>query len=225
VALAEVVICSGYPTQIAIIALLALAGWVPVGESGRLSTYYVLTLSTLDAVLLIGLVVFFLRAHGERPARVMFGRGVLTREIVLGVLLTPFVLLLAIGILAAVQHWAPWLHNVPRNPLEDLIGTRFDAVLFGVVSVFAGGVREEVQRAFVLTRFERYLGGAVPGLIFFSFAFGAGHMIQGYDAAVATGVLGLFWGIVYLARRNIAAPVISHSLFNITEIVFHITHA
>jgi membrane protease YdiL (CAAX protease family) len=85
----------------------------------------------------------------------------------------------------------------------------------------AGGVREEVQRAFVLRRFERYLGGPVVGLVVFSVAFGAGHIIQGRDVALITATLGAFWGVVYLRRRSVVGPVVSHSLFNVSQIAQH----
>jgi membrane protease YdiL (CAAX protease family) len=42
--------------------------------------------------------------------------------------------------------------------------------------------------------------------------------LQGADAAIATGVLGVFWGIVYLRRRSVVAPVVSHSGFNLLQI-------
>jgi membrane protease YdiL (CAAX protease family) len=76
-----------------------------------------------------------------------------------------------------------------------------------------------VQRAFIRHRFEQYLGGAMTGLVIFSVVFGLGHLIQGRDAAIATGLLGAFWGIVYLRRRSIVAPVFCHALFNLTEVV------
>ena len=60
---------------------------------------------------------------------------------------------------------APWLHTVEQNPLQDLIDTPRDAALFALVVVVAGGVREELQRAFLLRRFERWLGGARVGVV------------------------------------------------------------
>jgi membrane protease YdiL (CAAX protease family) len=90
--------------------------------------------------------------------------------------------------------------------------------MFAVVVVMAGGIREEVQRAFILHRFRQDLGGVWMGLVVFSVAFGLGHVVQGYDAAILTGVLGLLWGLVYVARRSIVAPVVSHSMFNLTEL-------
>jgi membrane protease YdiL (CAAX protease family) len=87
-----------------------------------------------------------------------------------------------------------------------------------VVVVIAGGVREELQRAFLLRRFERWLGGRGVGIVVTSTAFGAGHWIQGADAAVATGLLGAFWAIVYLRRQSSVAPVVSHSGFNLLQL-------
>jgi membrane protease YdiL (CAAX protease family) len=84
--------------------------------------------------------------------------------------------------------------------------------------VVGGGVREEVQRAFILHRFDGYLGGAWVGLVIFSVVFGAGHVIQGRDVALTTAALGIFWGVVYLRRGSIASSVVSHSGFNTAEI-------
>ena len=57
--------------------------------------------------------------------------------------------------------------------------------------MIAGGVREEVQRGFILHRFEQYLGGGARwASSCYSVLFGLGHLEQGWDAAIATGVLG-----------------------------------
>lgn len=220
-ALIEVILCSGFPTQIALIALLSLAGLQPFENHGGLSLQYVGLLSMLDAVLLTTLVVAFLRIGGESPSAVFLGWRSVRREALLGLLLTPVAFLLAATVLGLVLRYAPRLHNVAENPLEGLIQDPLDAALFVIVAVVAGGVREELQRAFIIRRFEQHLGGAVLGIALYSVAFGAGHVIQGYDAALATGLLGAFWGVVYLMRRSVLAPIVSHSLFNVAEIVHH----
>ena len=46
--------------------------------------------------------------------------------------------------------------------------------------------------------------------------------MQGADAAIATGLLGVFWGIVYLRRRSVVAPMVSHSGFNLLELVQYV---
>jgi membrane protease YdiL (CAAX protease family) len=199
--------------------VLALAGIRPFAADHSYSLTFVVTLSLVDAVLLVGLVLAFLLVHGERPATVLFGRRPAWREALLGFLLVPLVFLLAAIVLVVVQQVAPALHNVARNPLESLIRSPRDAALLALVAVASGGVREEVQRAFILHRFDRYLGGAPLGLVLFSLVFGAGHAIQGWDAVVATAMLGIFWGVVYLVRRSILAPMVSHAGFDLAQIL------
>ena len=118
-----------------------------------------------------------------------------------------------------VLSYAPSLRNVPRNPLEDLIRNRSDAVIFGVVVMIAGGVREEVQRGFIIHRFEGFLGGGLVGVLLYSLLFGLGHFEQGWDASVVTAFLGVLWGLVYLHRRSIIAPMVSHAGFNLAQVV------
>jgi membrane protease YdiL (CAAX protease family) len=164
-------------------------------------------------------MVFFLLAHGERPREVFFGVRPFATEFSLGVPLVLAALAIGIVVLASVQHYAPSLHTVEHNPLQDLISEPRNAVLFALVVVVAGGVREELQRAFLLHRFEQSLGGATVGLVVASVAFGAGHLLQGVDAALATGLLGAFWGVVYLRRRSAVAPMVSHAGFDLIQIV------
>jgi membrane protease YdiL (CAAX protease family) len=121
----------------------------------------------------------------------------------------------------AVEHLAPWMRNPAGNPLADLLETRAGIAIFGVVAMFAGGVREELQRAFVLHRFEQHLGGATLGLVAFSIVFGLGHQLQGWDVTVITALLGALWGIVYLWRRSVIAPGVSHAVFNLVEVLSH----
>ena len=220
VAIAEVTLCSGFPTQLGLILLVTLVGGAaPVSAAGQLSLSYVVVLSLADAALVLLLVWLLLRAHGEHPIAAFVGTRGFGGEMLLGIALVPAALLIVAVTFGIMLRVAPWLHNVSENPLEALIRSPAAAVWFGVVAVVAGGLREEVQRAFILRRFEQHLGGGVTGLVVFSVAFGLGHLVQGWDAAIATGLLGAFWGIVYLRRRSVVAPIVCHALFNLTEIV------
>ena len=105
------------------------------------------------------------------------------------------------------------------NPFEPLLRSPRDAIILGAVVVISGGIKEEVQRAFVLRRFEQHLGGARVGLVVFSVVFGAGHFIQGWDVSVVTALLGLFWGVLYLRRGSVTASAVSHSGFDVAQIV------
>jgi membrane protease YdiL (CAAX protease family) len=220
VAAIEVLLCSDVVTQIAIGGTLTALGYRPRTPSGQLSIGYVVALSIGDAVLLVGLIIALLYAHGERPRDVFLGRRRVLGEAVLGLWLIPITFGIALTVILTVRRFAPSLHNVEQNPLQGLLGSPRDAWWFALVLVVAGGVREELQRAFLLHRFDRWLGGSAVGLVVTSVAFGAGHFdIQGMDAGIATGLLGAFWGAVYLRRRSSVAPIVSHASFDLLQIV------
>jgi membrane protease YdiL (CAAX protease family) len=218
-ALAEVILCSGFPTQVLLLAMLTAAGLPIRTTAGQLSPTFVFVLSLLDTLFVLALVLFFVRSHQERARDVLLGSRPIRREIALGIGLLLPIFLLLLGVLAVILTVAPWLHNVPRNPLEDMLQNRRDALMFAVVAMLAGGVREEVQRGFILHRFDQYLGGGWVGLVVYNALFGLGHIEQGYDAAIAIAVLGAVWGIVYLTRRSIVAPMVSHAGFNLAQLV------
>ena len=221
-AILEVILCSGFPTQLLLIVLLRSFGMPIQLEAGGFNPRFVFTISLLDAVLVTGLVAMLLRAHGESVREVLLGRVRLLREALVGIALIPLVFFVVVVILAVVLTYEPQLHNVTRNPLEDMLRNRSDAIIFGFVVMIAGGVREEVQRGFIVHRFDQYLGGGLYGVVLYSVFFGLGHFEQGYDASIATAVLGAIWGLVYLRRRSIVAPVISHAGFNLAQVVKYV---
>jgi membrane protease YdiL (CAAX protease family) len=216
-AIIEVVLCSGWPSQFALTYLIALAGFSP-HEGGHLAFGYIATLLLLDAAVLIGMIFWFLHRHGEKPRDVFFGAQPIRHEVWIGIPMTAVVFMLALVVLTTTQHLVPSLHNVPANPLQQLIASRGQAIVFAFVATIAGGLREEIQRAFIIHRFEQHLGGAWVGLLLYSMVFGLGHALQGWDVVVTTTMLGLFWGYVYVSRRSIVAPAVSHSGFNAAEI-------
>ena len=219
VAVAEVVLCSSVPTQLLIGALLRVAGWLPIDETGQLSLAFVLVLSVADTLLLIGLMVVLTRAHGERIADLWLGHRRVTPEALYCARFIPVVFLMVVVVLSVLRIVAPWLHDVPTNPVEHLAGAPGQAAVLAVVAILAGGVREELQRAFLLRRFEQHLGGAGVGVVILSIGFGLGHIVQGWDAVITTGLLGAFWAVLYLRRRSIVAPLVSHAGFNALEVL------
>jgi CAAX protease family protein len=218
-ALIEILICSGFPTQVLLIVVMRGFGIPMRAADGRLSPPFVFALSLLDAIFVIGLVLTFLRAHHESAREVLLGKVRVIREALLGIATLPAVFVLVTLVLVLILRFAPGLHNVASNPFEDMLRTRSDAIIFAVVVMVAGGVREEVQRGFIAHRCDQYLGGALWGVVVYSAFFGAGHIDQGYDAMIAIGLLGLFWGLLYISRRSIVAPLVSHALFNLAQLL------
>jgi len=215
VAAAEILLCSGFPTQILIGFALALAGVRGLGTTvGAIAT-----LLLLDTAVVVTLMVLFTRADGQSPRALWLGSRPPLPEAVLGISLVPVVFALVAVLLTTLRLVAPALRNVPDNPLEALARQGpYESVLFGIVVIISGGVREELQRAFMLRRFEDHLGGGTVGVVILSVAFGLGHVQQGWDAVVTTGILGAFWAVLYQRRRSTLAPIVSHAGFNALEV-------
>src|SRR5262249_39638310 len=138
VAIIEVLLCSDVITQYAIGGTLVALGFQPkTGE--RLNVGYVAALSLGDAVLLIGIILLLLYAHGERPRDLFLGRRPIVAEGILGLLLTPIAIGIALVVVLTVQRFAPSLHTVENNPLQGLMRSPPDAWLFALVVIVAGG--------------------------------------------------------------------------------------
>lgn len=221
--LIEVLLCSGFPTQFLVFGVLTGLGMRPRSADGGWSASFVIAMSLIDMVLVVGLVCLFLRAHRESLRTFVLGRRRPLREALIGVALIPAAFMLAVLVLAALLTIRPELHNVPVNPFERMLQTPREAAVFAFVAMFAGGVREEIQRGFIIRRFDQYLGGAVAGIVLYSTLFGLGHVDQGYAAAIATGVLGAAWGCLYWARGSIVAPVVCHAGFNLAQLLKYVT--
>jgi uncharacterized protein len=215
----EVFLCCGFPSQVMVMWMLAGFGMQLVTPDMLPTARAIIFVSLIDSMVVIGLVLMFLRAHHESPRDVLIGRRPVLREIGLGILLIPVIFVLVALVLGLVLHYAPSLRNVPENPLAKMLTTRREAIVFAFVVLIAGGVREEVQRGFIIHRFDGYLGGGTVGVIVWSVLFGLGHYVQGWDASIATGCLGLTWAIVYLRRRSIVAPLVSHASFNVAQVI------
>jgi membrane protease YdiL (CAAX protease family) len=216
-AVAEVLLCSGYPTQLLIIAALGAVGIHPmVGDA--ISPTFVFAVSAVDTVLLLGLIFLFLKNSDDRPQHVFFRHGYAVTEVSVGILLLPAVFGLVIVVQLLIRQLAPYLRNVDVSPFTSLLSSPLLLAGFIALVLIAGGVREELQRAFLLYRFEQRLGGGSLGIALTSVAFGLGHTLQGWDAAIITALMGAFWGAIYLTRRNVVATVTNHALFNLTQV-------
>jgi len=218
VAASEILLCSGIPSQVLIANLLVLAGVPPPTEHPTLT--FIAAVLLLDTLVVVTLMVLLTRSRGQSVRALWLGPRPWTREALLGIALVPIVFGMVIALLTVLRQAAPGLHSVPVNPLEQLAQQGpYQSALFGFVAIVGGGVREELQRAFMLQRFEEHLGGGRLGVIVLSVAFGLGHAEQGWDAVLTTGAIGAFWAVLYRLRRSTIAPIVSHAGFNGLEVL------
>lgn len=115
---------------------------------------------------------------------------------------------------------------IPKAPTSGVsVLSYFEApanlLLWLPIGVFGGGVIEELQRVFIITRFERWLGrpGLVLGVVLSSVMFGFGHRYQGLGTALSTGVAGITFALLYLRRRSALEPITAHAASDVLAIL------
>ena len=215
----QVVLVSGIPTQFVAAAILAIGLRMPLLDANGVSFEFIAVVSLVDTAIVAVLIRIFLSLSRERSVDVFVGSRPILGEALRGVAWLPVVFVGVTSLVLLIRAVAPWMHNVETSPFEAFLKTPQQAAIFLVVVILAGGVREELQRAFILHRFDQRLGGARVGLVIFTIAFGAFHLDQGYDVSVAICGLGLFWGLAYLRRRSAILPMVNHASFNAAQVI------
>lgn len=218
-AVVQAIAVSGVPTGLVVALGVVLMTNMQPFEGNGLSLEFLSTVTLLDTALIALLIRVFLELSGEDSRGVFLGRRPVKGEIVRGVLLVPVMFAAVTGIVLGLRAVAPWLHTVKVSPLEQYMRSPLDASIFLIVVVLGGGVREELQRAFILHRFDQCLGGVKLGLVIFSVVFGLLHADQGGDVAIAVGSLGLFWGLLYVKRGSAVMGMTNHAGFNALQVL------
>ncbi len=198
-----------------IIAQVVLAG---VGLSPMAGAPQLAAFMWSEAVLTLVILTVLLRMRGEGWKHLGWTSVGLHLESRIGLLVLPG--LFAVTFVVGIIFHSFWPEHVSeKNPLLEMIRTRQDLALFLISSVFVGGFKEEIQRAFVLKRFERDLGGIWVGLLVWTPVFAALHYVQGLDKAFGAGLLGLVFGVLYIWRRKLTSPIVAHALYDVTTLL------
>jgi len=112
---------------------------------------------------------------------------------------------------------------------EEIDLSNFDAVKGNIanylillaIGIFFGGFAEElVFRGFVVGWGERLFGcGGIILVVFSATIFGLAHLYQGPSGVLATGLIGLLLGLLYLSTgRRLVACMLAHATINILGI-------
>jgi len=218
-AIIQAIAISGIPTQLVIfVALWLTTDLVNLDAGPNQSLEFVATLMFLDTALIAILIRVFLELSGEDSKSIFLGSRPVLGEMLRGLLFVPVVFIGVTVIVLTLRALIPGLQTVEVNPLAQYMQSPLDAAIFVMVVVLGAGVKEELQRAFILRRFEQGLGGMRVGLVVTTVAFGLLHATQGLDAAIGIGALGLFWGVLYMKRRSAVMGMTNHAAFDAAQV-------
>jgi membrane protease YdiL (CAAX protease family) len=208
----EIILISGLISSfLAYLPFSTLPGW----SAGVLfnNAKYVSLYLLLESGITLSLIAMILKARGESLYTLGLFLDRWKPNMVIGLIVVPFLFLINGAVTLLFRVYLPRYYT-ERNPLTESIHSPQQLLLFIVSALIAGGVKEEVQRAFILNRFRRYLGGAGVGLILWSLAFGAGHYVQGAQGITVAALYGFIFGVIYLASGNLIAPMVAHGVYD-----------
>lgn len=165
---------------------------------------------------LVGLIFFFLWRNGE-PFQSLgwnFKNG--WRDIGLGLLIfLPLIfgivvldiVLKAAGLTAPLETLPSFLAASAKVKKELLL-----AFLFVVDTALA---EEIIFRGYLILRFKAITASPAAAVLLSAAIFALGHGWKGAAGVVTMGFVGLFYGLVYLRRQSLVAPMIMHFLQDI----------
>jgi membrane protease YdiL (CAAX protease family) len=211
-AIFEILLLSGLISGLlASLLLYAFQGKTAVGPLNGAGIFSVFLL--LESGIAFLLLAAILKFHQQTISSLGLRWDRWKTHLLIGLALVPFLFLINASVAMTFKLYFPKFY-LEKNPLTDLIHTPQQLALIIFSALVAGGIKEELQRAFILTRFRDYLGNAGLGLVLWSLGFGMGHYVQGLQGVVIATLYGLIFGILYLLSRSMIAPIIAHGAYD-----------
>lgn len=164
----------------------------------------------LHDVALCALILFFLWTAGQPFSAIGWTSRRLGREIALGAVLYPPVLVVitVVGWLVQAAGLAsprsPPAALVPRSPAELVLA----AVLVVVVAV----AEETIFRGYLVLRLRAVTHSTTAAVAVSTVLFAAGHTYSGASGIVVVSVLAIVFALIYLWRGSLVAPIVLHLL-------------
>lgn len=101
-----------------------------------------------------------------------------------------------------------WGSNLDLSNLEGIKGDPLNYILLLSIGWLVGGFLEEVLfRGFLLDRISQLFNnrklGNILAILITSTVFGLAHMYQGYPGVIATGLISVILGVVYVNSKKV----------------------
>jgi membrane protease YdiL (CAAX protease family) len=165
----------------------------------------------------LALVLLLLRLEGDGLGELGLTRRQWPRHLGIGIGLgLAMFVLLNVGLDNVMNSLIPRPEG-PQPSIMKFFKQPWNLLAWLPIGIFGGGVEEELQRIFVLTRMEKWFGrpGLVLAVIMTSIVFGLGHLYQGVGSALSIAVSGLVFSLVYLRQRSALEPITAHAFSDV----------
>jgi membrane protease YdiL (CAAX protease family) len=166
-------------------------------------------------------VALLLRSHKEKYSDLGFSGDSIKKQFLNGLLFGTLIFILQTFLLSPlVDALLPKTASQGMDPARMFAKLVYLPILIAL-TVFKGGLAEELWRVFVLTRFRRAWGktGLIFALTVSSLLFGLGHLYQGLGGVMTIAVVGFFYALVFLRKGKAWEAVIAHAWYDVVSVI------
>jgi membrane protease YdiL (CAAX protease family) len=173
--------------------------------------------SLVHDLALLALVLYLVWRNGEPFTSIGLNLKEKWRELFLGLaLFVPF--FLGVGLIERLLRSLGYL--IPKGPPAYLTPSGAGQFLLAFALLIVVAVTEEVIfRGYFILRLESVLRNSGVAVLLSALVFSIGHGYQGPGSVIAIGLMGIFFGLIYLWRRNLIAPIVIHFLQNFLAMI------
>jgi membrane protease YdiL (CAAX protease family) len=187
-------------------------------KNGVLSFTLTAWATILRDLALLSLIFYFLWRNGE-PIRLLgWASKKIWKDIAIGIgLFIPFFL----GTTLLEKGLQSIGFSAPATPLPSyLTAGDLPQILLALFLVAVVAVAEEtIFRGYLILRFKTLSASSVAAVVLAAIIFSLGHGYEGSAGVVTVGVIGLFFGCIYLWRQSLVPTLIMHFLLDLIGIV------
>jgi len=180
-------------------------------KQGSLDFPLVALATILRDLAMVSLIIFFLWRNGEPVSQIGWTIKNGWKELFWGcILFIP--LFISAGLLEKGLQQLGFSVPATPSPFSAATSGPFDFIIaFLLVSIVAFA-EETIFRGYLILRFRNITAKPFQAVLLSSIIFSLGHGYEGSAGVITVGYMGLVFGLVYLWRRSLLAPIIIHFL-------------
>jgi membrane protease YdiL (CAAX protease family) len=188
---------------------------LPLGNVG----FVVTAVSTIFRDLgLVALILFFLWRNGESVDHIGWTARNVWKEVLVGAGLFIPAFFFAGIVEQALRAAGLSSPSAPAPSFLTPSGT-FQFVLATILVIVVAIAEETIFRGYLILRFESIARSPLSAILLSSLIFSLGHGYEGEVGVITVGLIGVIFGVVYVWRRSLVAPVTMHFLQDFLGIV------
>jgi membrane protease YdiL (CAAX protease family) len=192
--------------------------FIPSDSGGSVSFAFTAVATILRDLSLLALILFFFWRNREAVRGMGWTLRHMWRDIFLGIVLFVPMFFGAAWLdsfLTSIGFSSPPASGPSLEPGLSSPDLLLALALVNVVAV----TEETIFRGYLIKRFSGVFGGSLISLLLSAFVFSIGHGYEGAAGVVTVGAMGLVFGLVYLWRKSLVAPVTMHFLQDFLAII------